>query len=32
MFKFLKKAIKWYFREYSRLWEEGYLNPYSRGV
>ena len=28
MFEFLKKAISWYFRKYSELYEKGYLNPY----
>lgn len=28
MFKFVKKAVIWYFRKYSELYEKGYLNPY----
>lgn len=28
MFKFVKKAVSWYFRKYSELYEKGYLNPY----
>lgn len=27
MFKFVKKAVSWYFRKYSELYEMGYLNP-----
>ena len=29
MFKFVKKAVSWYFRRYSELYEKGYLNPYA---
>lgn len=29
MFKLLKKALKWYFDGYARLYREGYLNPYA---
>lgn len=28
MFKFVKKAMSWYFRKYSELYEKGYVNPY----
>lgn len=28
MFKFVKKAVSWYFRKYSELYEKGYWNPY----
>ena len=28
MLKFVKKAVSWYFRKYSELYEKGYLNPY----
>lgn len=28
MFKFVKKAVSWYLRKYSELYEKGYLNPY----
>lgn len=28
MLKFIKKAISWYFKKYSELYEKGYLNPY----
>ena len=28
MFKFVKKAVSWYFRKYPELYEKGYLNPY----
>ena len=28
MFKFVKKAVSWYFRKYSELYEKGYFNPY----
>ncbi len=27
MFKFVKKAVSWYFRKYSELYKMGYLNP-----
>lgn len=29
MFKFVKKAIKWYFNKYAELYEKGYANPYA---
>jgi hypothetical protein len=29
MFKLVKKAVGWYFRKYSELYEKGYLNPYA---
>lgn len=28
MFKFVKKAVSWYFKKYSELYEKGYWNPY----
>lgn len=28
MLKFVKKAVSWYFKKYSELYEKGYLNPY----
>ncbi len=28
MLKFIKKAVSWYFRRYSELYEKGYVNPY----
>lgn len=28
MFKFVKRAVSWYFRKYSELYEKGYWNPY----
>lgn len=28
MFKFIKKAVSWYFKKYSELYEKGYWNPY----
>lgn len=28
MLKFVKKAVSWYFRKYSELYEKGYWNPY----
>ena len=28
MFKFVKKAVSWYFKKYSELYEKGYFNPY----
>lgn len=28
MLKFIKKAVSWYFKKYSELYEKGYLNPY----
>lgn len=28
MFKFVKRAVSWYFRKYSELYKKGYLNPY----
>ncbi len=28
MLKFVKKAVSWYFRKYSELYEKGYFNPY----
>ena len=28
MFKFIKKAVSWYFKKYSELYEKGYFNPY----
>lgn len=27
MFKFVKKAVSWYFRKYAELYEKGYINP-----
>lgn len=27
MFKFVKKAVSWYFRKYSEFYEKGYINP-----
>ena len=27
MLKFIKKAVSWYFRKYSELYEKGYINP-----
>lgn len=29
MLKFIKKAVSWYFRRYSELYENGYFNPYA---
>lgn len=29
MFKFVKRAVSWYFRKYSELYEKGYLNLYA---
>lgn len=29
MLKFVKKVVSWYFRNYSELYEKGYLNPYA---
>lgn len=29
MFKFVKKAVNWYFRKYAELFEQGYWNPYA---
>lgn len=29
MLKFIKKAVSWYFRKYSELYENGYFNPYA---
>ena len=28
MIKFIKKAVSWYFKKYSELYEKGYWNPY----
>lgn len=28
MLKFIKKAVSWYFKKSSELYEKGYLNPY----
>ena len=28
MFKLIKKAVSWYFKKYSELYEKGYWNPY----
>lgn len=28
MLKFVKKAVSWYFKKYSELYEKGYFNPY----
>lgn len=28
MFKFVKRAVSWYFKKYSELYEKGYWNPY----
>lgn len=28
MFKFIKRALSWYFRKYAELYEKGYIGPY----
>ena len=29
MFKLLKRAVKWYFDKYAKLYKQGYANPYA---